>query len=143
MAEAKTTVPEQFSQFLAEPRSGVLSVSRGAGRAPHATPVWFHFDGGRFEVSITRSRAKFRYLQREPVVSLVIDDPMAWRTVIVEGRATIRDDDDSLLALAKALRVKYRQGSPMTPDQEILRGLRAEERVVVSIEPANVMSWAR
>lgn len=142
-AGAPAQVPDQFAQFLAEPRTAILAVARGAGRPPHATPVWFNYTGTRFEVSITRNRAKFRFIQRAPAVSLVIDDPMAWRTVIVEGVATILDDDASLLATAKALRTKYRQGAPMTPDEEILRGLRAEERVVIVIEPAKVMSWAR
>jgi PPOX class probable F420-dependent enzyme len=143
MANEQARVPEQFAQFLAEPRTGILSVARAAGRPPHATPVWFHYTGTRFEVSITRNRAKFRFIERAPAVSLVIDDPMAWRTVIVEGTATVLADDASLLATAKALRAKYRQGSPMTPDEEILRGLHAEERVVVAIEPVKVISWAR
>lgn len=136
-------VPQQFAQFLAEPRTGILSVSRGDARPPHATPVWFHYTGERFEVSITRNRTKFRHLERRPAVSLVIDDPMAWRTVIIEGTAQVLDDDTTLLATARALRIKYRQGSPMTPDEEILRGLRAEERVVIAITPENVISWAR
>ncbi len=136
-------VPEQFAQFLAEPRTGILSVARADGRPPHATPVWFHYDGARFEVSITRNRTKFRHIERRPAVSLVIDDPTAWRTVIVEGTATVLDDDASLLSTARALRAKYRQGSPMTPDDEILRGLRAEERVVIAITPEHVISWAR
>jgi nitroimidazol reductase NimA-like FMN-containing flavoprotein (pyridoxamine 5'-phosphate oxidase superfamily) len=131
MPEVPAQVPEQFAQFLAEPRTGILSVARGAGRPPHATPVWFHYTGARFEVSITRNRTKFRFIQRASAVSLVIDDPMAWRTVIIEGSATVLDDDASLLA------------TPMTPDDEILRGLRAEERVVIAIEPAKVISWAR
>ncbi len=143
MPGSVATVPEQFAQFLAEPRTGILSVARGEGRPPHATPVWFHFTGVQFEVSITRNRTKFRHLQRHPAVSLVIDDPMAWRTVIIEGTARILDDDASLLETARALRTKYRQGSPMTPDEEILRGLRAEERVVIAITPEHVVSWAR
>lgn len=143
MPDTPPQVPEQFAQFLAEPRTGILSVARAAGRPPHATPVWFHYTGARFEVSITRNRTKFRLLERRPAVSLVIDDPTAWRTVIIEGAAAILDDDASLLATARALRAKYRQGSPMTPEDEILRGLRAEERVVIAITPERVISWAR
>jgi PPOX class probable F420-dependent enzyme len=137
------TIPDQFRAFLAEPRTAVLSVARGEGRAPHATPVWFNFEGGRFEISITRTRAKFRFLERSPEASLVIDDPMGYRTVIVEGRCEVIDDDASLLALAKKLRTKYRRDQRTPPDDEILRGLRAEERVVIRIEPARVISWAR
>jgi len=137
------TIPDQFNAFLAEPRTAVMCIARGPGRPPHATPVWFEYEGGRFRVSITRGRAKFRFLQRSPEVSLVIDDPMGYRTVIVEGRAVLTDTDAELLSLAKKLRAKYRSGQPSPSDEEILRGLRAEDRVVVTIEPEKVLSWAR
>ena len=105
--------------------------------------MWFNYEHGRFEISITRTRAKYRHLQRDPEVTLVIDDPMGFKTVIVEGRAAITDDDASLLTLAKKLRAKHRVGQPTPSDDEILRGLRAEERVVVTVEPEKVLSWAR
>ena len=137
------TIPEQFNPFLAEPRNAIICIPRGADRPPHATPVWFNYEHGRFEISITRTRAKYRHLQRDPEVTLVIDDPMGFKTVIVEGRAAITDDDASLLTLAKKLRAKHRVGQPTPSDDEILRGLRAEERVVVTVEPEKVLSWAR
>ncbi len=137
------TIPEQFNAFLAEPRNAIICISRGADRPPHATPVWFNYEQGRFEISITRTRAKYRHLQRAPEVTLVIDDPMGFKTVIVEGQAVVTDDDASLLALAKKLRAKHRQGQPASSDEEVLRGLRAEERVVVTVEPEKVLSWAR
>ena len=140
MAEA---IPGQFDAFLAEPRSAVLCIARAEGHAPHATPVWFNYEQGRFGISITRTRPKFRYLERAPRVSLVIDDSMGFRTVIVEGTAVISDDDAALLALAKKLRAKHRVGQPGPPDAEILSGLRTEQRVVVTVEPEHVLSWAR
>ena len=103
------TIPEQFNAFLAEPRNALICISRGADRPPHATPVWFNYEGGKFEISITRTRAKYGHLQRHPQVTLVIDDPMGFKTVIVEGPAVVTDDD-SLLTLAKKLRAKHRAG---------------------------------
>ncbi len=137
------TIPDQFNVFLAEPRNAVLCIARGDGRPPHATPVWFNYEDGRFEVSITHTRAKYRHLRRAPEVSLVIDDPMGFKTVIVEGRAEVTEDDASLLALAKKLRGKHRVGQPTPPDDEILRGLRSEKRVVVTVVPEKIVSWAR
>ena len=137
------TIPEQFNTFLAEPRNALMCISRGADRPPHATPVWFNYEHGRFEISITRTRAKYGHLQRHPLVTLVIDDPMGFKTVIVEGPAVVTDDDGSLVALARKLRAKHRVGQPQPPDEEILRGLQAEERVVVTVEPESVVSWAR
>ena len=141
--EMAETIPEQFNTFLAEPRNALMCISRGADHPPHATPVWFNYEHGRFEISITRTRAKYGHLQRHPLVTLVIDDPMGFKTVIVEGPAVVTDDDGSLVALARKLRAKHRVGQPQPPDEEILRGLQAEERVVVTVEPESVVSWAR
>ena len=135
------TIPEDFEAFLAEPRNAVLCISRGDGRAPHATPVWFHYADGRFQVSITRTRVKYRLLQQAPEVALVVDDALGTRTIVVEGRAAITDDDASLLALARTLRAKYGGHTPRS-DAEVLRALRAEERVVVTIPAERVLSWA-
>ena len=137
------TIPAQFDTFLAEPRNALMCLSRGADRPPHATPVWFNYEHGKFEISITRTRAKYGHLRRHPQVTLVIDDPMGFKTVIVEGLAVVTDDDDSLLVLAKKLRAKHRVGQPQPPDEEILRGLHAEQRVMVTVEPESVVSWAR
>ena len=137
------TIPAQFDTFLAEPRNALMCLSRGADRPPHATPVWFNYEHGKFEISITRTRAKYGHLRRHPQVTLVIDDPMGFKTVIVEGLAVVTDDDDSLLVLVKKLRAKHRVGQPQPPDEEILRGLHAEQRVMVTVEPESVVSWAR
>ena len=136
------TIPEQFDGFLAERRNAIFCVGRGPDRPPHATPVWFNYEGGRFEVSITRTRAKYRHLQRAPEVTLVIDDPATFRTVIVEGRAEVTDDDASLLALTKKLRAKHGPDEPPPSDEALLRGLRKEQRVVVTVAPEKVLSWA-
>ena len=136
------TIPEQFDGFLVEQRNAIFCVGRGPGRPPHATPVWFNYERGRFEVSITRTRAQYRHLRRAPEVTLVIDDPATFRTVIVEGRAEVTDDDASLLALAKKLRAKHRADEALPSDEALLRGLRQEQRVVVTVELEKVLSWA-
>ena len=142
-------VPPEFDDFLAEPHNAILCIPRdaeeGAGQdAPHATPVWFDYSEGRFRISITRTRVKYRLLQEAPRVTLVIDDAPTYRTVVVSGSAEILDDDDSLLRLRARLYAKYRRdfGRPEASDEELLSGLREEGRVVVSITPEQVLSWA-
>ncbi len=142
-------VPPEFDDFLAEPHNAILCIPRAADGsegqdAPHATPVWFDYSGGRFRVSITRTRVKYRLLQESPQVTLVIDDAPTYRTVVVSGEAEILDDDASLLELRARLYAKYRRdfGASELSDEELLRGLREEGRVVVSIRPEQVLSWA-
>ena len=77
-------------------------------------------------------------------VTLVVDDAPSYRTVVVSGPAEILDDDASLLGLRARLRTKYRYdfGESSRSDDEVLRSLREEGRVVVSITPEQVLSWA-
>ncbi len=138
-----TRVPEAFDAFLHEPRNAIMCIARGPGRPPHATPVWYEYRDGAFRISITRTRVKYRLLLDAPNVTLVIDDPATFRTVIVSGQAAIVDDDASLVALRKALRAKYGDvpGADAETDEELARALREEERVVIVVEPERVLSW--
>ena len=105
--------------------------------------MFFDYLEGVFHVSITRTRVKYRLLQEAPQVTLVVDDAPTYRTVIVSGRAEIRDDDAALLALSRSLRAKYGSGEGSEhSDEELLRALHAEQRVVVVISPEQVLSWA-
>ena len=139
-----TRVPPEFDAFLAEPRNAIMCIARGTGRPPHATPVWFEYRDGVFRISITRTRVKYRLLLDAPNVTLVVDDPVTYGTVIVSGHAAIVDDDASLVALRKALRAKYGDvpGADADSDEELARALRKEERVVIVVEPEQVLSWA-
>ena len=126
--------------FLDEPRNAILCVNRGDGRAPHATPVWFHYSSGRIYVSISRTRVKYRLLRQSPEASLVIDDSDTYRTVVIEGNARFEDDDATLVSVVRALRAKYGYGSHAS-DAGLLRDLRSEERVIVSFEIERLLSW--
>ncbi len=133
-------ISPELESFLAEPRNGILCINRGEGRAPHATPVWFHYAAGRIYISITRTRVKYRLLQQSPEVSLVIDDSHAYRTAIIEGRAEFADDDETLVAVVRTLRTKYGHDTPSS-DADFLSDLRSEERVIVSLGVERVLSW--
>ena len=68
---------DKLEEFLAEPRNVIVAGIRKDGR-PHVTPNWFLWDGKRFYVSTTRTRAKFKIFSRDPRVELVR------RTIIVK-----------------------------------------------------------
>lgn len=140
---ADTRVPPAFDTFLAEPRNAIMCIARGPGRAPHATPVWYEYRDGAFRISITRTRVKYRLLLDAPSVTLVMDDPATYQTVIVSGRAEVVDDDASLVALRRALLAKYGDypGPEAGADEEVARALREEERVVIVVEPEQVLAW--
>jgi PPOX class probable F420-dependent enzyme len=133
---------ELIEAFLAEPRNVMVAGIRRDG-TPHLSPNWFYWDGQRFYVSTTRSRAKYAIFRRDPRVQLAVDDTTAFRTVLVRGTVEIREDLPAELPRFRAIREKH--GRPPTGDDELLAGLAAEGRVLLAITPdgppATWTSW--
>jgi PPOX class probable F420-dependent enzyme len=127
----------KISEFLAEPRNAVVAGTRADGR-PHATPNWFHWDGARFYVSTTRDRFKYRLFVRDPRAEFLIDDPTGFRYLMIYGTVEVRDDPAAELPRFRAIRDKY--GRPAQSDEEMLAGLRAEDRVLLAFTPDRPIS---
>jgi len=123
---------DKINAFLAEPRNAVVAGTRADGR-PHATPNWFYWDGHRFYVSTTRDRVKYRLFERDPRAQFLIDDATGFRYVMVYGTVEIRGDLAAELPNFRAIRVKH--GRDVPSDEELLAGLRAENRVLLAFTP--------
>ena len=129
---AAMTLDNAVAAFLAEPRNVVLAGTRADGR-PHATPNWFHFDGELFYVSTTRDRVKYRIFTRDPRAQLLVDDPTAFRYLMIYGTVDVRTDLAAELPRFRAIREKY--SMDVQSDDELLAGLEAERRVLLAITP--------
>ena len=131
---------DKINAFLAEPRNAVVAGTRADGR-PHATPNWFSWDGHRFYVSTTRDRVKYRLFERDPRAQFLIDDATGFRYVMVYGTVEIRHDLPPELPSFRAIRVKH--GRDVPPDEELLAGLQAENRVLLAFTPDRPMAeWS-
>jgi hypothetical protein len=126
------TSPGTIEAFLAEPRNIIVAGIRRDGR-PQLSPNWFHWDGERFYVSTTRGRAKYAIFRRDPRAQLLIDDPVDFRAVLVPATVEIREDLVRELPRFRAIREKY--GLAVPDDDEHLRALTAEGRVLLAITP--------
>jgi PPOX class probable F420-dependent enzyme len=123
---------DKIEAFLAEPRNVMIAGVRKDGR-PHLSPNWFHWDGERFYVSTTRSRVKYAIFRRDPRAELAIDDSVGFRAVLVPATVEIREDVAADLPLFRAIREKH--GALVPDDDEHLRALTAEGRVILVITP--------
>jgi PPOX class probable F420-dependent enzyme len=123
---------EKLEAFLAEPRNVVVAGIRRDGR-PHLSPNWFYWDGERFYVSTTRSRVKYQVFRRDPRAQLLVDDPVGFRAVLVPAMAEVREDIAAELPRFRAIREKY--GMTVPPDNEHLKALEAEGRVLLAFTP--------
>lgn len=126
---------EVIDQFLAERRNVVLGTIRKDG-SPQLNPMWFYWTGEVFYISTTRSRFKYNHLQRDPRVTLCIDDVTGFQTVIVEGRAQIVEDD--IWRPTRLIVEKYVDKDHV---EARLARMQTEPRVILIIRPEKWISW--
>jgi PPOX class probable F420-dependent enzyme len=123
---------DKIEAFLAERHNVVVAGIRRDGR-PHLSPNWFYWDGERFYVSTTRDRVKYKIFRRDPRAQLLVDDPTGFRAVLVPATVEIREDIAAELPRFKAIREKH--GMAVLGDQEHLRALEEEGRVLLAFTP--------
>jgi PPOX class probable F420-dependent enzyme len=128
---------EKIEAFLAEPRNVVVAGIRRDGSA-HLSPNWFYWDGQCFYISTTRHRAKYAIFRRDSRAQLLVDDCTGYRAVLVRGTAEVREDIAAELPRFRAIREKH--GVAVPGEEEQLRGLTAEGRVLLAITPDGPMS---
>jgi PPOX class probable F420-dependent enzyme len=130
---------DKIEAFLGEPRNIIVAGIRRDGR-PHLSPNWFYWDGQRFYVSTTRGRVKYAIFRRDPRAQLLIDDPVGFRAVLIPATAEIREGIAAELPRFRAIREKY--GLAVPDDEEHLRALTAEGRVLLAFAPGGPpASW--
>lgn len=118
--------------FLAEPRNAIVAGIRASGR-PSMTPNWFLWRDGRFYISTTKDRAKFKIFSADPRVQLVIDDATGFRYIVVDGSVEIGDDIDAGLGYFKALRHKH--GRTESSDDDLRAEMIRDRRVLLIVTP--------
>jgi PPOX class probable F420-dependent enzyme len=112
---------------------GTVTTLRPDG-SPHSTVVWVDVEDGKVSFNTASGRAKPRYLERDPRVSLLVVDPNdPYKWVSVSGRAEITEEgaDAQIDKLAK----KY-----MGEDEYPWRKPE-EARLKVLIEPEKVADY--
>ena len=86
---------------------------------------------------------KYAIFRRDPQVQLLIDDSTGFRAVLVPATVEIREDIAAELPRFRAIRAKHGWTAP--DDDEHLRALRAEDRVLLAVTldrpPSSWTSW--
>ncbi len=81
-----TKIPEAFRPLFTGKTFAQLATLNADG-SPHVTPVWVDLDGGDILVNVAQGRVKERNMRRNPVVTLLLQDPAnAYRYISVQGR---------------------------------------------------------
>ncbi len=130
---------ERWRAFLVErPRTAKLATTRKNGR-PHIAPIWIDIDDdGSIIFTTHASSLKGKSLQRDPRVSLCVDDdtpPFSY--VIVEGTAHVSEDPVKLLRAATRIGGRY-MGADQAEQYGRRNGVPGE--LLVSIDPNRVIA---
>ena len=128
---------EEQRKFAAEANVAIFSSVDGKGR-PHATPVWYLFDGEEFLVSVGRGSQKHRNVERNPNVAIVIDSrAVPYYALMISGAAEIgppfNDEQRTELAvryLGEALGKRY------------VEATKANDSVSLRLKPRKVMEYS-
>jgi PPOX class probable F420-dependent enzyme len=67
-------IPTHLTRLLEEPNYGGLGTVR-PDNTVQVNPMWFEYDGSKLRFTHTNRRAKFRNLERNPAMSLLVIDP--------------------------------------------------------------------
>lgn len=125
--------------FLSERQLAVLGTGRRDG-SPQLSTVTYLYDGTHLLVSVTRDRAKYWNVKRQPRVAMAVLDGRT--QLIVYGTAEIiegRERDRAIMA------IRAHQGDPLPDDYDLDRfSQRLDElkRVVLRITPERALGPA-
>ena len=82
------TIPEKYKDLFDKKSFAHLATVMPDG-TPQVTPVWVDYDGSHVLVNSARGRRKDKNMERNPAVSLSIQDPdNPYRYLEVRGRVT-------------------------------------------------------
>jgi PPOX class probable F420-dependent enzyme len=119
-------VPDSHRDLLERPLFAHLATVRPNG-APQSNVMWYVWDGNRIKMTHTKSRQKFRNLQRDPRLALSIADPEdMYRFIEVRGELESVVDDDAQASFYQSLQRRYGQTYEIRD---------AAERVILTIRP--------
>ena len=130
---------DKIDTFLAGKRNAILATLKKDG-SPQLTPVWYRWDGEKFWMSITKERAKYKNILRDPRVSLCVDDAETSTTVIASGKARLTEE--SLWVDTQKIVERYRGPEQAAAYVKSMQK-KKEPRVLLVLKPEKVISWGQ
>ncbi len=123
-----TPTPEQEA-LVKEQKLGVLATQKKDGSS-QLSPVYYVYQEGRIVISITKTRAKYHNIKRNPQVSICIMNPEGRPYVTVYGRAEIEEED-----IVNGTAAVFKRFNDRALPDNFEAGLREQQRVLVFLTP--------
>jgi PPOX class probable F420-dependent enzyme len=128
--------------LLTQPILARLGTCNPKTAQPHVTPVWFAWDGECVLISGFISTRKFREIERNPRVSILVDTGNPGeetRGVLFEGQAELIADPAEVSPISRHIYAKYAGSEGLTDEMESW-AVDPENRII-RLKPAKVYAW--
>lgn len=121
--------------FLASPHTVVIATLKRDGSVQLST-TWYRWDGEAFWIATNRDRMKFKNLQRDPRITLLVDDPPKETSVVGYGEAEFVAFDEDAYEGALAIVGRY-----VDDPVGYVGDRQGEQRVLIRVKPSRIISW--
>jgi len=137
----------ELAELLENERVAVVS-SIGPRGWPHSMPLWYVPRDGEVWIWTYAKSQKVRNLERDPRATVLVETGTEYselRGAMIEARAHLHRDRDTVLGFAEELTLRYAEGldSLDALDEEARAALAAQapKRVAIRFEPIRTASW--
>jgi len=127
----------EIDALLSQPHIAVVAVTAPDG-APHAVPTWYEYKGGKVTFHTDRTAFKYKCLEHDPRITLVVDTKKApYKCVVLKGTASIeiKKNDD-----ARGLRMSIAYLGQKN-GKAYHNTMKGQEVAVVMLKPSRIISW--
>ncbi|GHO86072.1 PPOX class F420-dependent oxidoreductase [Dictyobacter formicarum] len=121
-------IPDKYKDIL-NTKAAAHVATIGPKGEPQSSPVWFGWDGTHLLFSQTKSRQKYRNLQRDSRIALSITDPKLLERYLEIRGHVVRIDEDPNLDFINSMAKKYLDLDKYPWHQP------GDERVVIVVQP--------
>ena len=97
-------ISDKVRSFLMEKRFAVLATVGNDG-LPHQSVMWYALEGDEILMNTLRGRVKDENIQRDPRVSICIEDEYSWVTLV--GEARLIEEQAQAQADIRGLAIRY------------------------------------
>lgn len=127
-------IPQDMFDLVTQRHNAIVGLNRASG-GPQMGPVWFLWDGEAFYFRVAKSTAKYRNIQRDPAISLMVIDPRGFRYITAYGQAHIIEPNPPDIAAQIVNKYYAPTLAPqkMPPDEE-------RDVVTIRLQPDKVIA---
>ncbi|HEY1352414.1 MAG TPA: TIGR03618 family F420-dependent PPOX class oxidoreductase [Ktedonobacteraceae bacterium] len=139
--ELITMTDEEIQAFLQEQRTLQVATLDHDGY-PHLIAMWYILQDRRIVFWTYAKSQKAVNLRRDPRLTCLVESGQSYqelRGVQIKGRATLIDDRTAVQDYGERIFARYT--GPLTASTRPMIAAQAAKRVVVVVEPVEIVSW--